>query len=196
VFLGYNSVAQSLYNTLILIEPHNFLFLYKYAVFCAKIKQFDKAEENFLSSLEQNPNYLPTLVAYAKFLSEHLHDNLTAERFFKRALEVCPTNCYVLFNYGVFLRMYRKSLEEAKDYFKRALDLPTFESLDEILLLKDYSSILQDQLDDNPTSQSYQDRFNSIKNEWEKKNQSEVQYPNYKTAIVHRPHNADYGYVM
>jgi tetratricopeptide (TPR) repeat protein len=80
VFLGFNNVAQSLYNTLSSIDPKNFLFLYKYAVFCEKIKNFEKAEENYLSSLEQNPGYILSLIAYAKFMADVYGDFETAER--------------------------------------------------------------------------------------------------------------------
>jgi len=196
VFLGYNNVAQSLYNTLNFIDPNNFMFLYKYALFCEKTKNFEKAEENYLASLEQNPNYILSLVSYAKFLIEHQEDFITAARFYERALAICPNNCYVLFNYAVFLKQ-KKQDASALEYFGKALDLPHFESLDEILLLKDYSTYLNDKLHDKNTADTYSHRFSDMKNAWEQKNQSAVQYPNYKLPQTGTQEKiSDYGYVM
>jgi len=140
VFLGYNNVAQSLYNTLHSLDPHNFLFLFKYALFCERTKNYEKAEENFLESLEQNPNYILSLVSYAKFISEVDGDLETSERFYKRAVEIYPTNCYVLFNYAIFLNQKKKDYIKAKQYFQLALDKPNFESLDEISLSSHFNS--------------------------------------------------------
>jgi hypothetical protein len=119
-------------------------------------------------------------------------------RFYQRALEICPNNCYVLFNYAIFLQQKREEKTEAKEFFQKALDLPQFESLDEILLLKDYSSYLRDQLSDNRTADLYSNRFASMKDDWEKRHQSDVEYPNYKATKVPEGDGnpADYGYVM
>jgi len=67
VFLGYVNVAQSLYYTLKSIDPNHFLFLSKYALLCERTKQYDLAQENYLASLQQNPNCTVTLVNFAKF---------------------------------------------------------------------------------------------------------------------------------
>jgi len=195
VFLGFNNVAQSLYNTLISIAPHSYLFLYKYATFCEKIRRLDLAEENYLTSLEQNPNYIMCLIAYAKYLSDK-GDFDDAELFFHRALKICDNNCYVIFNYASFLYQKRKDIKKANEHFLKALRAPKFESLDEILLLQDYGRFLRDVLHDEEMADQYLDSFREMKEKWEETHDTTVEYPKYKSRRCEDIASEDYGYTM
>jgi len=63
------------------------------------------------------------------------------------------------------------------------------------LLLKDYSLFLRENICDSKTAEFYTNRFTMMKNEWEKNNQSDVEYPNFKTSTSLEI-KGDYGYVM
>ena len=84
----------------------------------------------------------------------------------------------------------------AAEYFMKALAIPSFDSLDEILLLKDYGIYLKNVIRDDSLSDKYFDLFYQLKEQWEDSHDTVVEYPKYKSRKCEDITSADYGYTL
>jgi tetratricopeptide (TPR) repeat protein len=117
-----NDEKERIYTEGIEKTAHPYL-ISNYAIFLKDIrKDFDKAEQYYLKTLEAEPDDANFIGNYAMFIDDVRKDFDQAEQHYLKALEAEPDNAMNNGNYAAFLKFVRKDFEKAEQHYLKALE--------------------------------------------------------------------------
>jgi len=120
--IGDNDSAYFYYAKAYEIAPNELLVMENFASLCYNIKNYDKAEELYLTILKKDPNHAGAMGRLGDIYG-HKGDFEKAVGYYNRALEVENDNCALWFNLGVLYFQEIHDNDSAINAFSRTVDL-------------------------------------------------------------------------
>lgn len=118
---GDYETALKLYNEADVLAPNNINLYYSRAITLQHLKEYEKAESDFLSVLKRHKNDINTLNAYGHMLSSHTNRFDEAESLITKALSLRPEDEMIIDSLGWLY--YRKgNAQQAEIYLQQAYE--------------------------------------------------------------------------